>query len=339
MKPASTTRSGSCLAMASASASFQASRSGCSASGDGEGGDAGGAGARHRRRSRGRRCRRRPRAARSSGSSRIACNVVPLPEARTTIRAGTRRNPIRRARRPRRPSSAAGSSRRGQGRPAAGARRAENGGDIVAVVVASTCAEGLATRARTAQAATARATSSPTAAPRGDGRAELPGRRPDGAAAGRSPARRRPASPSTSMSSPASERGAARRAEPPHPARRARGEPGDQRSRPAAGSGRRAPSRPGSAPAGRDGAEQREGGQRAVRGRRTAPTWVPLPSAKPGPGEVGRPGDRGVGRGQHAEQQDRHAAPAAPDRARERLDLGRDAPRASRRRAARRPPR
>ncbi len=66
-----------------------------------------------------------------------------------------------------------------------------------------------------------------------------------------------------------------------------------------------------------------------------SPTCVPLPTAKPGPGEVGRAGDRDVGRGQHAEQQHRHPADARhPARARA-LRRGRGAAPARRRRRAR----
>ena len=107
---------------------------------------------------------------------------------------------------------------------------------------------------------------------------------------------------------------------------------GERRSRagatsPSARAARRATTRPASsgvsaasaphdrvgARAGRDRGEQRERGQRAVRGARTGATCVPVPTAKPGPGQVGRAGDHGVRRGQHAEQQDRDAADPAAD--------------------------
>ena len=97
MKPASTTRSGSCAASAFVERRVPGGRGRRSrAKRDGEGVDA----RRPRRapapRSPGRSVPAATTSGRRAGSSRIACSVVPLPEARTTSRRH-RRNPTRRA--------------------------------------------------------------------------------------------------------------------------------------------------------------------------------------------------------------------------------------------------
>ena len=246
-------------------------------------------------------------------ASRIACRVVPTPEARTT-RSAVRHAPTlpaslpavgrRRLRVGRRESPACGS-----GRPGEPARSAAPG-----CVPSRRCrrqdraprdAPSAATPTTATSPPTSRRAARATRRPRAAGPARRCRRRPASPAA--TPARRRRAAPASGRRGPRAPALAAQR---------------ETRAAPAAASGRgdRISARPAGWRRGRSGTAPRSGNAGSSRGWCEKASRGARADGETRAGQVGDAGDDRVGRGKQTEHQDRHAAPAAADLPGERRD-------------------